>query len=66
MTGLMYNELERAWKEAVVAYFNVLSRQFPGETEENYENLSQNRRSPGRDLKLRLTEYEALVIITRP
>jgi hypothetical protein len=33
----MNNELERIWKEAVVAYFNVLSRHLPGEAEENYE-----------------------------
>jgi hypothetical protein len=26
------------WKEAVVAYFNILSRHFPGETEKTHEN----------------------------
>jgi hypothetical protein len=31
------DELERMWKEAVMAYFKVLSRHFPGGTEENHE-----------------------------
>jgi hypothetical protein len=31
------NELERMWKEAVVAYFKVLSLHFPGGNEENLE-----------------------------
>jgi hypothetical protein len=31
------DELERMWKEEVMAYLSVLSRHFPGRTEENYE-----------------------------
>jgi hypothetical protein len=31
------NELETMCKEVFVAYFKVLSRNFPGGTEENYE-----------------------------
>jgi hypothetical protein len=31
-------ELERIWKEAVVASFKVQSRHLPGGTEENHEN----------------------------
>jgi hypothetical protein len=32
------NELERMWKEAVMVYFEALSRHLPGGTEENHEN----------------------------
>jgi hypothetical protein len=31
------DELERTWKEPVVAYLNVLFCHSPGETEENHE-----------------------------
>jgi hypothetical protein len=31
------SELERIWKEAVVAYFKVLLRYSPGRTKENHE-----------------------------
>jgi hypothetical protein len=37
------DELERMWKEVVVAQFKVLSRLIPGRTDENYENLSVER-----------------------
>jgi hypothetical protein len=30
-------ELERMWKDAVVAYFRALSLHLPGGTEENHE-----------------------------
>jgi hypothetical protein len=36
----MNDGLERMWKEAVVAYFKVLSRHLPGGTEESHENSS--------------------------
>lgn len=32
-------ELERMWKEVVVAYLKVLSRNLLAETEENHKNL---------------------------
>jgi hypothetical protein len=32
------DELERMWKEAVVAKFKILSRNLPGVTDENNEN----------------------------
>jgi hypothetical protein len=35
----MNDEFQRMWKEAVVAKFIVLSRNFPGRTEENHEIL---------------------------
>jgi hypothetical protein len=31
----MKNELEKIWKEVVVAYFNVLFQHLPGENEKN-------------------------------
>jgi hypothetical protein len=46
----MNDELERIWKEAVMAYFKVLCRNLPRGAEENYENLMQYRRSSGLDL----------------
>jgi hypothetical protein len=33
----MNNELERIWKEATVAYFEVLPQHLPGGIEENHE-----------------------------
>jgi hypothetical protein len=32
------SELERIWKEALVAEFDSLFRNFPGRTKENHEN----------------------------
>jgi hypothetical protein len=34
----MDDELERVWKETVMAYFMVLSRHLLGEAEESHEN----------------------------
>jgi hypothetical protein len=34
----MSSELERIWKDAAVAEFEILSRHLPGGTEENHEN----------------------------
>jgi hypothetical protein len=34
---IMNNNLERIWKEAVLAQFKVLSRHLPGSTEENHK-----------------------------
>jgi hypothetical protein len=41
----MNNELEKICKEAVVAQFEVVSRDFPVGTEENRENLRISRLS---------------------
>jgi hypothetical protein len=38
----------------------------PGGTEENHENLSQDSRSPGRDLNQEHPEYKAGVLPTQP
>jgi hypothetical protein len=48
----MNNELQRIWKEAVVAQFKVLPRHLPAGTEENHEKLSQCSRSSGQDLSI--------------
>jgi hypothetical protein len=53
----MKNELERIRKEAAVAYFMVLSRHLPGETEKH-----EGRRSPGHSLTPSPPEYEAGVL----
>jgi hypothetical protein len=34
---IMSKELGGTWKGAVLAYFNVHDRHFPGETEENHK-----------------------------
>jgi hypothetical protein len=57
------NELERMWKEAVVAQFKVLSRHLP-RTKENYE-IPQDSRCLGRYLNPGPPEYEAGVLTTR-
>jgi hypothetical protein len=67
MKGRLANyELERMWKKADVAQCKVLLRYLPGGTEENHENLSQDNRSPGRDLGPGTPEYEAGVLTTLP
>jgi hypothetical protein len=38
----MTNELERMWKEAVVALYKALSHNLLGRIEENHGNLSQD------------------------
>jgi hypothetical protein len=39
--------------------FKLLSQHLPGGTEDNHKNLSEDNRSPSRDLKLGLLEYES-------
>jgi hypothetical protein len=50
----MNNELERIWKEVVVAEYKVLSRTLPEGTE-----------APGQDLNPGPTDYEAGVLSIR-
>lgn len=57
---------EIMWKEAGVASFKGVSRNFSGGSEKNHDNLSQSSQSPGRDLKSRPPAYEAGVITTGP
>jgi predicted P-loop ATPase len=54
----MNDELERIWKEMVMAYFKVPSWHLSEESEEKHKNLSQDSRSPGQDLNLRHPIYE--------
>jgi hypothetical protein len=43
----------------------VLTWHFPGDTEENHKNLSQNTQSPGRHFSPGPPKYEAEVLTTR-
>jgi hypothetical protein len=52
------DELERIWKEAVLALFQVLSQHLTGELRKLMENLSQDSQSPGRDLNLGPPKYK--------
>jgi hypothetical protein len=45
----MNNELENMWKEAVMAWLEVLFRNLPGWSKENHDNLSDKRVGPGQD-----------------
>jgi hypothetical protein len=47
-------------------HLKLLSRNFLGETKENHENLSQNSRSPGKNLNLGLPKQEAGMLTTQP
>jgi hypothetical protein len=53
------------WKEAALAKFDVQYHHWPGGTKDNHENLSQDSRSSGRNLKRGSPEYEAEVLPTR-
>jgi hypothetical protein len=46
--------MKRSWP-----YFELLLRHFPRGTEDNHENLSQDSRSPGRDLKARRFQVQS-------
>jgi hypothetical protein len=48
-SGRIINELERMWKEAVMAYLKTLSWHSPAETEENHEK-PQDSQCPSSDL----------------
>jgi hypothetical protein len=54
---------EQASEKAVVIQLKVLSRNLTGGTEENH---SQDVRFPGRDLNPGPSDYEAIVLTTRP
>jgi hypothetical protein len=58
MVRLAINELELVWKEAMMVLFEVQSRCFRGETDENQKNLRQDNWSLSRDLNTGLPEYE--------
>jgi hypothetical protein len=56
------NELERIWKEGVVAYFSVLSR-MTGRSEGDHEIL-QNSRPVVRDSRTRVLTAQSLLSVT--
>lgn len=45
---LVLNEVQNTWKKSDVAWSEVLQKSFPGETETDTKNLSQNSWFPGR------------------
>jgi hypothetical protein len=59
----MINKWERTRKETVVAYYPGI---FLEGLRNTTKNLSPGSRSPGRDLKPKLPEYEAGVLTTQP
>jgi hypothetical protein len=52
------NELDRVWKEAVMALFEVLSWHLPEGLRKTTKDLGQNSWSPGRDLNPGPPEYK--------
>jgi hypothetical protein len=60
----MNNKYERVWKNVIVAQFNVLFRHLPAELRETTQILSQDSRSPGRDMNPGFAEYEVAERIT--
>jgi hypothetical protein len=56
----MNYELERMWKEAVVALRNL-----PGQTSKNYEEPQSGNQSPYRDLNPGPPKYETEVLANR-
>jgi hypothetical protein len=53
------DEMERIWKEGVVAYLIICLEWLRKTT----ENLRQDRRRPGRDSNLLFPEYEQRVLL---
>jgi hypothetical protein len=53
--------MKRSWPN-----FKVLSRYLPGGLRKTTKNLTQDSRSPGRDLNPRPPEFEARLLTTRP
>jgi hypothetical protein len=62
----MNNELERIWKEAVIASssFKVFSRRLP-RTDENHKKLKLQQLTSGPRLESMTLEYEAEVVTIR-
>jgi hypothetical protein len=50
----MNNELERIWKEVVMACFKVLFQHSSGKTEENHRNINQENAAPSEILTPRV------------
>jgi hypothetical protein len=53
------------WKEAALALFDAQYHHLPGGARDNHENLSQDSRSPGRNLNPGSPGYETGVLPTR-
>jgi hypothetical protein len=60
------DEVERTWKETIMASFKVLSQHFSGGIEENQDIFNQRRRSLGQDSNQGSPKYETGILATRP
>lgn len=58
------DDLEGMWKEAVIAYFKVLSWHLSGSTEENQENL--RKAGPWLRFGLDISKIEVICVTTVP
>jgi hypothetical protein len=65
MIQLINNALDRAWKEAAVAYSEVLPRNLEG-LRKTMHTLSQESRSVGQDLNPGPPEHKAGVLTILP
>jgi hypothetical protein len=54
---MMKVELEKGLKESGLGLTEVISQNFPGETEENHEKSRSDRRHPDRDASLECYRY---------
>jgi hypothetical protein len=52
------NELARIWKEAVMAYFEILSTHFSERAEKNHDDASNDMTSSGQNLSPWSTECD--------
>jgi hypothetical protein len=58
----MINELERIWKETLVAYSGYSTEILPNGLRKTKKTLSQGSQSPGRDSKSALPEYKSIAL----
>jgi hypothetical protein len=61
MERLLNKDLERMWKEAVLVYFEVLSRNVLGGTEENHKKSISIAGLQTRDLNPGSPNYECVL-----
>jgi hypothetical protein len=62
----MNNELERAWKEVVVAQFGVLFWNLPEGTEEKHKKPSSGQLSHGQHSNRALPKYKSKALPLEP
>jgi hypothetical protein len=62
MIGLMNNKFEKLRKEPAVAWFKLLYRNFPGDTEEIHENIGVVSRSFWMEIELEYEEVNCIYL----